>query len=862
MAERIRSTWQSPTKVSSSSVDNNNNNTNISNSAPPSPLKQLQMRINATFASKDTFPAANWSVTPDGKDGDDVNSTGHTSCPVDQQAYGSLDRTSGTFHAKLVNSINEEDDDYDNEDGGTDSANDNNVDNVVSSQLCDPSEGRNEQYQRQVNGNTNNDNNNGNNVISPRRVVLYDDSNGKDFMTDNQSYLGSAVMAEVYEIGSADSNGNGSSSGQSGGPSRALMRRISSITSSTDSNHEEEIESTLDKNNFRHAEGEQVDLPADKTSTNATDLQQRVKNLVQSFESSRLIGQQKSPPEAQTPSNDQLSSMRITTGLRNQSSELKQQPPLSTQTTPAINKRPKPITIVKPMPPKTPPKTNKVRCLNHQLSMQKPSKIEQLFHEEKFLKRFFKHLEPLDRCVAAQVCRQWRKVLYSNQTYWKNLVGVIDCTHLRREHLVECILSTLQTAKLKQQRSMETSQQPDRPNNNNGVQWGAGKQHCPNGNNLPYRSTCCPSSRLFSSAGRNAFETADQVATGNRFLDNIDQEDIWRIQELCNRYTTSRITHHTSSSNNNNSQWSIGRQQATAATANTLAPSNQSDPAYDSNQDINTSGQQQQIAQTSKSTSIPSQISSTLSSVSLSSLLSPLSESSRVDSIREKLYMSLDDRGFDAICLFGATDDDIDDLISKTSTDTHQRIQAGRLNNCCITDRGLELFLMTFDQIQELVLSGCNEISNSFELKPLTNLKRLEISDCINIADGVAQKLLNIFHLLETFVIQSYHLTDAFFEYLSINTKTTAQLRHLELPNCKEITNQSLFTISKYFTKLEVLSISGSTKITDDGIEILAEQAKCLRSLNLSWCNKITNAALECIACDLSATLTDLILDR
>lgn len=51
-------------------------------------------------------------------------------------------------------------------------------------------------------------------------------------------------------------------------------------------------------------------------------------------------------------------------------------------------------------------------------------------------------------------------------------------------------------------------------------------------------------------------------------------------------------------------------------------------------------------------------------------------------------------------------------------------------------------------------------------------------------------------------------------------------------------------------------------QITDDGIEILTERAKRLRSLDLSWCTKITDASLECIACDLSANLTELILDR
>jgi len=79
----------------------------------------------------------------------------------------------------------------------------------------------------------------------------------------------------------------------------------------------------------------------------------------------------------------------------------------------------KPVTFVKPLPPKTPPKTKKAKCLNIQISLNKPVKIQQLFQDEQFLTKLFDKLQPLDRCVAAQVCRTWRNILYANQNYWK-----------------------------------------------------------------------------------------------------------------------------------------------------------------------------------------------------------------------------------------------------------------------------------------------------------------------------------------------------------------------------------------------------------------------------------------------------------
>lgn len=354
---------------------------------------------------------------------------------------------------------------------------------------------------------------------------------------------------------------------------------------------------------------------------------------------------------------------------------------------------------------------------------------------------------------------------------------MIDCTQLRREHLADCIISTLQTAKLKQQQRSKPLSNAAKDNSNDWNQI-AGLQ-CAQPPDYERR----PPSGFQQQVGANEHDV---------FFD-IDQEDVWRIQELCNRFTQRGLSQQTST----------GKAQQPSTSI------------LDANNNNNvTSSEQQQTTSTSKSSSIPSQISSTLSSVSLSSLLSPLSESNRIDSLKEKLYSSLDSRGFDAVCLFGATDDDIEDLVNKMPAGAHKRITVGRLNNCSISDRGLGVFLSTFNLIEELELSGCNEITNSFELKSLSNLSRLIITDCINIADGLAQKLVEIVHQLDELTIQAYHLTDAFLEYLSLNSDTS-RLKRLELPNCKEITNQSLITMAKHFSQLETLSLSGSTKVSD-----------------------------------------------
>lgn len=83
------------------------------------------------------------------------------------------------------------------------------------------------------------------------------------------------------------------------------------------------------------------------------------------------------------------------------------------------NQQTKPCSYVKPLPPKTLPKSKRAKFLNMQLSLNRPLGIQQLFQNPEFLRIFFDKLDPLDRCSAAQVCRLWRDILYSDPTYWK-----------------------------------------------------------------------------------------------------------------------------------------------------------------------------------------------------------------------------------------------------------------------------------------------------------------------------------------------------------------------------------------------------------------------------------------------------------
>lgn len=93
--------------------------------------------------------------------------------------------------------------------------------------------------------------------------------------------------------------------------------------------------------------------------------------------------------------------------------------PSDTTTSTMMTHTSKPITFVKPMPPQKPPKPLRAKCVAMQAALNKPRTLEHLFCDDTFLARFFEHLEPLDRCTAAQVCRKWRNILYASHSYWK-----------------------------------------------------------------------------------------------------------------------------------------------------------------------------------------------------------------------------------------------------------------------------------------------------------------------------------------------------------------------------------------------------------------------------------------------------------
>lgn len=226
---------------------------------------------------------------------------------------------------------------------------------------------------------------------------------------------------------------------------------------------------------------------------------------------------------------------------------------------------------------------------------------------------------------------------------------------------------------------------------------------------------------------------------------------------------------------------------------------------------------------------------------------------------RVKLYNSLIRRGFHALCLIGAQDEDALDIVHSFPL-ASKHIHSLSLRCSSISDRGLEALLDHLQSLFELELAGCNEVTEAGLWACLTpRIVSLSLADCINIADEAVGAVAQLLPSLYEFSLQAYHVTDAALGYFS--PKQSHSLSILRLQSCWELTNHGIVNIVHSLPHLTVLSLSGCSKVTDDGVELIAENLQKLRALDLSWCPRITDASLEYIACDLNQ-LEELTLDR
>lgn len=227
---------------------------------------------------------------------------------------------------------------------------------------------------------------------------------------------------------------------------------------------------------------------------------------------------------------------------------------------------------------------------------------------------------------------------------------------------------------------------------------------------------------------------------------------------------------------------------------------------------------------------------------------------------RKRMYHSIERRGLESLCLFGANDNDAYHLAAHFPVQYVKHVRHLSLRCSNVTDKGLETLLATLQFVNQLELSGCNEITDAgFWASLSPRIVSLTLTDCINVADDSVSAIAQLLPSLCELNLQAYHVTDS--GLATFGPRQSSSLSVLRLKSCWEITNHGVLNVVHVLPNLTVLSLSGCSKITDDGIELLAENLRLLRVLDLSWCPRITDSSLEYIACDLTL-LEELTLDR
>ncbi|XP_046807357.1 uncharacterized protein LOC111683623 [Lucilia cuprina] len=206
---------------------------------------------------------------------------------------------------------------------------------------------------------------------------------------------------------------------------------------------------------------------------------------------------------------------------------------------------------------------------------------------------------------------------------------------------------------------------------------------------------------------------------------------------------------------------------------------------------------------------------------------------------RVKLFNTLIRRGFHALALVGANDDDAYDVVHSFAL-ASKHIHSLSLRCSSISDRGLEALLDHLQVIHSLPhltvlsLSGCSKLTDDgVELiaENLQKLRALDLSWCPRITDASLEYIACDLNQLEELTLdRCVHITDIGVGYISTMLSLTA----LFLRWCSQVRDFGLQHLCS-MRNLQVLSLAGCPLLTSSGLSSLI-QLRHLQELELTNC--------------------------
>lgn len=163
-----------------------------------------------------------------------------------------------------------------------------------------------------------------------------------------------------------------------------------------------------------------------------------------------------------------------------------------------------------------------------------------------------------------------------------------------------------------------------------------------------------------------------------------------------------------------------------------------------------------------------------------------------------------------------------DTAVLKIAANNTCNLKSFKISGKLITDRSISQFVNTFPKLEHLELNGCDQISDITVrcLAACKQLTILDLSSCGYITPGAFTPSPDL---------------------------TLSNLKQLNLSCCKNISDETIFHISKCSPQLSVLNLSSCEEITDSGLIHISE-FHLLRELNVSMCTKISDRSISRIA--------------
>ncbi|XP_031555463.1 F-box/LRR-repeat protein 7-like [Actinia tenebrosa] len=182
-----------------------------------------------------------------------------------------------------------------------------------------------------------------------------------------------------------------------------------------------------------------------------------------------------------------------------------------------------------------------------------------------------------------------------------------------------------------------------------------------------------------------------------------------------------------------------------------------------------------------------------------------------------------------------------------------------KVRNCKVTDfglekissscRNLESFTISYHDSQSITSEAVNEfITKCPELKEIRIFEEEQDEEYENTFEISPELIRN----LMSSTVKIFHCENASFLSEDIfrvsNTNVSLRLQELGLPNCLDLTNTMMYSLTNRCSSLKVLDVSHCPGLNDSGIIALTEFCPLLEHVNVMACQCITDIAIESIA--------------